>query len=249
MNETKFTDGITTGPPSLGGVADGKFPLTQWSVISLAQKGGDSGLVAALDRLVRLYWKPLHAFALGKRLDHHAAEDAVQGFMGHVCSRQVLDSVERRETKFRTFLLSAFTNWLTDERRRSLAQKRGGGVAHEPLTSELDVTSEVDPITQFDRCWARTLFDRARERLQDEVAQGQQAELSGEIVGRLFSSAPDWEALAVVTGQSHEAVRQRAMRLRQRFSALLREQVRAVVSTEAEVGDELRYLLACLSSE
>ena len=28
--------------PSLGGVADGKFPLTQWSVIALAQKSGDS---------------------------------------------------------------------------------------------------------------------------------------------------------------------------------------------------------------
>jgi hypothetical protein len=249
VDQTTSTASFTKGPLSLGGVADGKFPLTQWSVISLAQKCGDSELVAALDRLVRIYWRPLYAFALGKRLDHHAAEDAVQGFFGHVCSRQVLDRVERRETKFRTFLLSAFSNWLTDEWRRSLAAKRGGDVEHEPLSSSLDVTSEVDPITEFDRCWARTLFDRARERLRDEVAQGQQAELSGEIVGRLFSPAPDWESLAAAAGQSHESIRQRAMRLRQRFSAMLREEVWAVVSTEAELGDELRYMLACLSSE
>jgi hypothetical protein len=240
---------FTTGAVSTDGVAVGKFPLTQWSVISLAQKGGDSDLVAALDRLVRIYWRPLHAFALGKRLDHHAAEDAVQGFLGHVCSRQVLDGVGRRETRFRAFLLTAFSNWLTDERRRSLAVKRGGDVAHEPLSRSADVTSEEDPISQFDRCWARTLFDGARARLLDEVAQGQQAELSGKIVGRLFSPTPDWETLAASAGQSHESVRQRATRLRQRFSVVLREQVRAVVSTEAELGDELRYLLTCLSSE
>ena len=183
MNETSSNASFT---PSLGGVADGKFPLTQWSVISLAQKSGDSELVAALDRLVRIYWRPLHAFALGKRLDHHAAEDAVQGFMGHVCSRQVLAGVGRRETKFRTFLLTAFTNWLTDERRRSLAQKRGGDVAHEPLSSSADIASEVDSISQFDRCWARTLFDRARERLRDEVALGPQPGLGGEMLERLY---------------------------------------------------------------
>jgi hypothetical protein len=59
---------------------------------------------------------------------------------------------------------------------------------------------------------------------------------------------PDWEALAQRFGMTHGAVRKAAADLRRRFGALLREEVRGVVSSDEQVDDELRYLLGLLSA-
>jgi chemotaxis regulatin CheY-phosphate phosphatase CheZ len=47
---------------------------------------------------------------------------------------------------------------------------------------------------------------------------------------------------------THGAVRKAAADLRRRFGALLREEVRGVVSSDDQVDDELRYLLGLLSA-
>jgi hypothetical protein len=47
---------------------------------------------------------------------------------------------------------------------------------------------------------------------------------------------------------SHGAVRKAATDMRRRFGVLLRAEVRQVVATDAEVDDELRYLVSLISN-
>ena len=53
--------------------------------------------------------------------------------------------------------------------------------------------------------------------------------------------------LAAKRGVSVGAIDVAVCRLRQRFGALLREQVARTVSSEAEVEEEIRYLISALS--
>jgi len=227
-----------------------------WSALLEAGKGGDSEACEALERLARAYWQPLYVFVRQRGIDHERAADAVQGFFAHLISGEVLRRVERRESRFRSFLLTAFQNWLTNERERAAAQKRGGGAAHVPLAdfdsaqSDPALVANESPERSFDRRWARTLFDHAVTRLDQEIAQKERAEFFCELRQRLIGPAagnPQWEEVATRFGMNENAVKQAAHTLRQRFAVLLKQEVRAVVSSEADLAEELRYLIELLS--
>ena len=240
------------------GVAAGLFPPTMWSAIVGAREGCDNAALQALERLAHAYWQPLYVFARQRGSDHHQAADSVQGFFEHLLSGEVLRRVERRETRFRSFLLAAYKNWMAKQWDRSTAQKRGGTKAHLTL-EELDqvqadpgLVSNENPERSFDRRWARTIFDLAVMRLDAELAQKGRPDFLREVRLRLTSaeaSNPNWEDLATQFGMNANAVKQSAHALRQRLSILVKEEVRAVVSTEADLAEELRYLVQLLSSD
>jgi RNA polymerase sigma-70 factor (ECF subfamily) len=103
------------------------FPPTQWSAIVAARDIETPVALAALERVARAYWQPLYVFLRQHGADHAAACDQVQGFFEHLLSGEVLRRVERRESRFRSFLLAVFQNWLVNQHDRAVAQKRGGG--------------------------------------------------------------------------------------------------------------------------
>ncbi len=107
-----------------------------WTAVVAAREGTSTGAAQALEQLARAYWRPLFVFqrqrgtrTSGKRAwrDHDAAAEDVQGFFAHLLGRDFLRFVQPREGRFRTFLLTAFTRWLDDQRDRAQAGKRGGG--------------------------------------------------------------------------------------------------------------------------
>lgn len=209
-----------------------------------------------LERLARAYWRPLHVFARQRGMNHDAAADAVQGFFAHLLSHEMLRDVKRGEVLFRSFLLRCFTNWLINEREREHAQKRGGGMqalAVDDLGSRVDELALVEgesPDRAHDRSWARAMVEQAMKKLEQELGQSERHEFLLELKSRTFASdgqSPDWEALAARFSMSHGAVRKAAADLRRRFGSLLRDEVRGVVSSDAEVDEELRYLVSLLS--
>ena len=232
------------------------FPATMWSALIEVQEGGSSEAILALERLAHAYWQPLYVFVRQRGLDHEHAADAVQGFFTHLISGEVLRRVERRESRFRSFLLTAFQNWLTNERERAAMQKRGGGATHITLaefdSAQLDPALAVpeSPERSFDRRWARAVFDHAVARLDAEIAQKERAEFLRELRLRLIGPAagqPNWEEVATRFGLNANTVKQAAHTLRQRFAVLLKHEVRAVVGSEADLAEELRYLIELLS--
>lgn len=232
----------------------GLFPATLWSIIQAA-KGSEEALTG-LERLARAYWRPLYVFARQRGSSHEEASDEVQGFFEHLLSSDMLKNVQRGEVRFRSFLLRCFTNWLHNLHHRNQAAKRGGGAVLVPvdeMDSRIDEPALVagqSPDKAFDHGWARALVDHAMKRLEAELEQRERSEFLLELRQRTFasgSSGPDWEEVARRHGMTHGAVRKAATDLRRRFGVLLRTEVRAIVSKDEEVDDELRYLVSLLS--
>ena len=230
------------------------FPTTLWSVVAgVCAKDADTAL-GALERLARAYWQPLHGFLRQRGVPEDAAADCVQGFFAHLISKEILFSVERRETRFRSFLLTCFTRWLSNQRRDAATQRRGGGAEHLPV-EELDRSGQLcvgdTPEQIYEQRWARALYDHALARLEAEIAvREERREFFQELKRRVLHGAqvpPDWEGLARQHGMNAATVRKAAHDLRQRLATLLRHEVRKVVAQDDEVDDELRHLLRLLA--
>src|SRR5262245_14494322 len=203
------------------------FPATQWSVLIAVREGKQSEALQALDRLARAYWQPLYVFVRRRGSTHEQAADAVQGFFAHLVSGETLRSVEKRETRFRSFLLKMFQNWLNSQYHRETAKKRGAGAPHvaledfDSIQSDPALISEVPPGRSFDRRWARSIFDHALKRLDGEISQKNNPEMLAELRKRIASpgnASPDWKEVAARFGMQDNAVKQAAYVLRQRLA-------------------------------
>jgi RNA polymerase sigma-70 factor (ECF subfamily) len=54
------------------------------------------------------------------------AQDFTQGFFSRPLEKHYLEDFDRERGRFRTFLMAAFRHYVTNERNRKRAQKRGG---------------------------------------------------------------------------------------------------------------------------
>ena len=229
------------------------FPTTAWTVVARARSGVDSEAREALAFLCAAYWLPLYSFA--RRLGH-ASEDALdltQGYFALLIEKDYIADVRLREGRFRAFLLTSFRHFLSKERDRARALKRGGGHvllsidaqeaegrhAHEPLET-------LDPEALFERRWALTILERAMTRLRHEFAStGRMVEFE-QLEAYLTGSEPKapYQNAAERLGTTEGAIKKMVHRLRRRYGLLLREEIAATVADPEEIDAELRHLLA-----
>ena len=230
------------------------FSATQWTLVLAA---GSDGSVAhrAIAELCERYWEPLYAFARRTGLTPEDAEDAAQGFFAELLERSGFQRVDREKGKFRSFLLASFKNFLSHERERQQAQKRGGGTAVIHLDAHdaeeryaLEPADELTPDKLYDRRWARVLLDRAQERLAGQYAASGQSQLFDRLRPALGASRAqvDYAAMATGLGTTEGALKVAAHRLRERYRAALRDEVAATVASASEIDTELRHLIDAL---
>lgn len=81
---------------------------------------------AALGSLFQTYWYPLYAYLRCRGHHEQDAEDLVQSFYAFLQEKDALTKADQLRGKFRTFLLSSLQNFLSQERQRQHAAKRGG---------------------------------------------------------------------------------------------------------------------------
>ena len=228
-----------------------EFLTTRWSMV-MAAGGDEAAASVAIGQLCRDVWRPLYAFARRRGCSPEDAEDAVQGFIATLLARRSLGKMERGRGRFRTFLLAGMTNHLSDLESRVKSQKRGGGAEHvsldlettEAAYAELAVETET-PERAFDRAWAMEVMARARVRLGEECAASGKAE----IFKALFAEggeAGNYEALGTRLGMTEGALRNVAMRLRQRWRNLIRDELAQTVCTREALDEEMAALSAAL---
>src|SRR5207247_3063063 len=111
---------------------------THWSLVVAAQ-GQSPAAEEALEKLCRIYWRPLYAFARRQGSDSEEARDLTQGFFQLLLTRRDLDAVRREKGRLRSYLLVSFQHFLGGERRREMTIKRGYGQWLIPL-EELHAT-------------------------------------------------------------------------------------------------------------
>ncbi len=242
----------------MGGTTNGiRFRTTQWGVVRAAGSRDVPEARDALEELCASYWYPLYAFV---RRQGHRSEDArdlTQGFFARFLAGDPLVGLDPDQGRFRAYLVAAMRHFLSNEREREQALKRGGGRPLLPL--ELDdaerrysvepAARTASPEREFERAWALTLLGRVLEHLRAEQAERGREAIFERLAGFLDGSGADGDtcaAAAAELGLSGVAVRVALHRLRARFGELLREEVGRTVGRPDEVEDELRCLVEAL---
>ncbi len=233
------------------------FQTTHWTVVLAARQQGNPASKEALVRLCVIYWRPLYAFIRRTGASPADAEDLVQEFFYRFLERDGLKYVEPSAGRFRSFLLACLKHFLANERERACAQRRGGGTAPVPLDANsaetqylLEPAHNLTPELLFERRWAYTVLEQTLELLRNEYARRQQGEWFDALEGFLPGSKRKVlrAQIAAQHGMSAGALDVAIHRLRQRFGALLREQVAQTVSSADEAQDEIRHLIAVIGS-
>ncbi len=229
-----------------------QFPDTAWEDISAARRGQDD---ASLQNLAAAYWRPLYFYLRRSGHSHDDASDDVQGFFLHILSTPFFATVEREGAKFRSYLLASLRNWLARQHTRATAQKRGGDVSHvslsdlEALRNAPDLQEPGDPELLYDRRWARELIARALVLLREEYTSRGQADTFTALHGALpgGSGLPPYPDLAATLGGTEASARKAVFNLRQRFSEIVRREIRATVQTPGDADEEFAHLFRVLT--
>jgi RNA polymerase sigma-70 factor (ECF subfamily) len=249
-------DDQVTSLTGVGGSGPGAFSTTHWSVVLEAQSESPAAQ-EALEKLCRIYWRPIYSFVRRQGIRPEEAQDITQGFFAQLLERRSLSAVRKEKGRLRSYLLGALKYFLADEQRRAMAIKRGKGqrlVPLEGLRADEQVEMEpADPVTPemiYERRWALTVLERVLGRLKDEYRTVGNATLF-DLLKQLLPDepgAPSQAEIAARLGMTENAARQAFYRFRQRYQSLLREEIAHTVATPGDIEDELRHLIAVLEA-
>jgi RNA polymerase sigma-70 factor (ECF subfamily) len=228
------------------------FKTTNWSLILRAADDGPPGR-EALATLCETYWYPVYAFVRRSGYEGADAEDLTQAYFERFLEKRFLDQVRPREGRFRAFILVSLQHFLSNERDRNRALKRGGGqklvsldAAEGEARLRLEPADSVTPEVVFERAWARAVLDQALARLHAES----QAEFREHRFERLrpFITGDEPNAtygeIAAEWAVGESAVRVAVHRLRRRFGRLVRQEVGRTILDPNDLEKEIRHLLS-----
>jgi hypothetical protein len=155
-------------------------------------------------------------------------------------------------------LLASLKNFLSNEAQKARCLKRGGQVqfVHVDFQEAEDRYGQEEPAESltpekiFDARWALALLGEAKNRLRQEYLNtGKTAvfeALKGFVDPVTTKSLPSYEEVAKQLNVSVSAVKTLIHRLRQRNTAIVREEIMRTVSDAADLEAESRELCQAL---
>ncbi|HEY3602500.1 MAG TPA: sigma-70 family RNA polymerase sigma factor [Chthoniobacterales bacterium] len=230
------------------------FATTRWSIV-LAAQGGSPAADAALETLCRTYWLPLYAFIRREGYEMEEAKDLTQEFFARWLERRDFEAARRERGRLRSYLLVSLKHFLTNERNKTRAAKRGHGrqpisldeiIAQQHFALEPVETLTADQV--YEHQWATTLLDRVLALVEEDYRGSGRGALFDQLKSLLTDEPghPSQAEIGEKLGMTGNAVKQAFHRLRLQFRETLREEIAHTVATPDEVEDELRHLIAVL---
>jgi len=200
------------------------------------------------------YWKPLYAYYRSKGKQPHDAEDLVQDLLNHLAANSEGLASCQPTGRFRNWLLTCAANFLVSDVRKQRARKRsprGGTLSIDTLRSisgiPFEPAEQIDPDRAFRDAWRRTILANAIAVVREESRQSSNStdfELFFDYYIRQDDPHPTWEELASrYQLESWKVAARRADRIKTRLAQAIRDELRASVSSDEEIDDELRDLL------
>ncbi|HTI72951.1 MAG TPA: sigma-70 family RNA polymerase sigma factor [Candidatus Limnocylindria bacterium] len=224
--------------------------------MTTARDGTPAEAANALETLCRGYWPAIYAYVRREGHGIEEARDLTQAFFVDFIKREHLSRLVHTRGRFRSFLLTFLKHFLSDERDKARAQKRGGDLhflSVDEFTEEerhaFEPSERATPESVFERRWAEALLKRALDRLRGEYAR--------EGRSTLFEALKDlqpgkhgeqsYATLGPQLGLSENGLKTAVHRMRQRHRQILREEIAHTVSRPEEIDEEIRHLLAVLA--
>jgi DNA-directed RNA polymerase specialized sigma24 family protein len=233
------------------------FLTTRWTRV-LAARGASPDARAALSELCDTYYEPVCRFLRLEGRPDDAARERAHEFFARILAGAAFESAAPERGRFRSFLLGALRHFLADRRDHERALRRGGQSIHTPLP----VAGEEDPSKpepadatavltdrQFDREWALAIVTRAATALEAEFATDGKKSVFDVLKPWLTgdSAALSQTDAGTKLGLRESAVKVAIHRLRKRFRERVRAAIADTVPDDADVDQELRYLVEVLA--
>lgn len=246
---------MTAADPTIPAGAGSRFQTTHWSVVVRAGGAAAPESREALAHLCELYWRPVYAYIRRRVPSGDDARDLTQAFFTLFLEKRYVRDADQTRGRFRAFLLGSVQHFLSNDRDRAHALKRGGWTTFVPLEIETvegwlrhEPATHVTPERVFEHGWARAVVGRVLDRLAAELDNTGRAEMFGLLRPYLAceeAGAP-YSELARALDSSPGAIRVAVHRLRRRFRALLVDEVGRTVADAADIEAEVRYLVEAL---
>ncbi|HLE69127.1 MAG TPA: sigma-70 family RNA polymerase sigma factor, partial [Vicinamibacteria bacterium] len=129
--------------------------------------------------MCKSYWYPLYAFVRRQGHGPEEARDLTQGYFAQLLEKGYLEDFDPSLGRFRVFLKASVKNFLSKERDKAHAWKRGGHAHIVSLSADevegryrYEPADRLTPEEIFERRWALTLLERALGKLRKEFEDG-----------------------------------------------------------------------------
>lgn len=224
------------------------FPETRWTLVLGASSLTATARRDALRALAEQYRPAIFHWFRGAGVTAADAEDLSQEFLLALLQGGILDGFRRKDTRFRVFLQACLRNFLRDDWRRRMAQKRGGGVSLLGLDECLVAAAERTAAERLDEEFVLLVHRRAVEHTERRWGERRLAERFRRLEQFLFVAPEpgDYAAAARDLATSVSVVKKTVFDLRQTYFQAVREQVLQTVERE-QVAEELQYVVEVLS--
>jgi len=238
------------------------FPTTDWGLLADCRVGSPAARLAAMDILIRRYWKPVFMFLRYSGADVEAAKDSTQAFFADWIENDVFSKADERKGRFRSFMLTCLKRFTSNARRAGSAQKRvpsEGLLSLDELMSNPEMPFEPsDPMTPesaFQRAWACEVVQRVLRHLEIECARtGKQIHFdlfAKRIICPILEGAaePPLANLGATHGITEKQAANLLQTAKRAYQRLLQEEVRLYADTETEVASEIRDIFKILAEK
>ncbi len=231
-----------------------EFPQTAWTFIHAVQDAKHPDSAANQDQFVRRYWRPVFYFLRARNYPVHQAEDLTQEFFLNVFSRDWLKYADSGRGRFRTYLLTLVTRFLSDQGptrspRQQVFETRIGSI--ESLLTDQDRTFEPEsnetPESVFMKRWALMLVDVASQKLREYCAENDH--MAWYEIFQTNHSADQrrsQEAIGQEYQMSRDQVRHALRQTQKWFREFLLAEVVREVTGEIDPKEEVQALIAVL---
>jgi len=239
---------MVVDPPTGIGGGSYDFPVTSWTAVLGAADPRSPEARDHLERLCRLYWKPVYAHIRWRwTKSNEDAKDLTQTFFTWFMEKGCVERVEQGRGRFRNFLKVTLDNFLTDQERARMALARGGGVKTFSIDAGEDpilLAAPNDPRpAEFDELWAATVLQQALGILRDRYAQNRQEDTYQAFEKYyLGHTQPTYGEIAEQLGVPEQEVEKLLKHARASLRGIIRDCIQETVADPAELDDELLHL-------
>ena len=232
----------------------GAFQSTQWTLIQAAGSGDSHG-ARALERLCQAYWMPLFHYTQRQGYSAQDAQDLTQGFFERLLRTNALAGMQKEKGRFRSFMLTALKHYLSDERDRSQAIKRGGKqtrISLDELEAGPAPANDRDGRMRdavFDHQWALSVVREAMKSLASDYVRAERKQWLNALAPLLSREAEpgEYSRLGLELQASEGTVAVAVHRLRRRYRECIRSEVARTLTNAEDLNEEMDYLFRALA--